>query len=222
MTAAPLPLKLLLLLFVAQSGYAQTSIAASAQESSRSAKSSSLVISVSGDGHHDRFAVLDLAHDKWRFQNINWSSPDTRYGLSAFLLGREFKLRNWLKAVVLAGPWWSYENHSWNELVLATHFTLQAKRMRLGLTNFWGAPAQLTGEYFDSHSQTVTGLPKSPNWLGVSFLEKHSTDGLERLFMGPTITKRCKSVSASVYPYWDFRSGTSDIRLGLSYSREKR
>lgn len=171
------------------------------------------------DAGRDRFAVVTLARGPWKLQNINWTDPDGESALSVLLLGRRFSLSRRVEVTVLAGPWYSYEDHAWNEMVLATHLTLHGRRLRFSATNYWGGPLSKTGYFFASHTQTLTGLPHLPNWLGICFLEKHGSDGLERLFLGPEFSRRHGAITVSAYPYWDVTRRTLDVRVGVSYTR---
>ena len=219
MSPARLASTLLWLTLAAQTSAAQTAIAKAAGDaSSNSSKPLTVSIAFSSDGGRDRFDILTVQLRAWEFQNFNWASPDGQSALSLFLIGRQFKLARWADAVVLAGPWYSYENHAWDEMVLATNFTFHGERLRVACTNYWGAPLRNSGEFVDSHTQTMTGLPHLPTWLGASILEKRSSDGLDRLFLGPALAMGRGAISVSAYPYWDVQRRTFDMRIGMSYS----
>lgn len=181
------------------------------------AKPLTISIDLSADRGRDRFGIIAVQRGNWLAQNINWSSPDGQYALSLFLVGYQFKISRWADAVVLAGPWYSYEQHAWNEMVLASHFTLHGERLRVSCTNYWGWPVRSSGRFYDLHTQTITGFPSLPRWLGASFLEKHTSKGLERLFLGPVLTGKKGALSVSASPYWDVQRRTVDIRMGMSY-----
>jgi hypothetical protein len=208
------------LLFAAQSATAQTGAANTANNATRNSPSHlTLSIALSADGGQDRFGILTLQRSNWVLQNINWTDPNGQFALSLFLAGHQFKLSGWADASVLAGPWFSYENHAWNEMVLDTNFTFHKERFRVACTNHWGLPLKNSGEFLDSHTQTMTGLTGLPTWLGLSFLEKHSSSaGLERLFLGPVLTKRKGAITVSAYSYWDVQRRTLEMRLGMSYT----
>jgi hypothetical protein len=204
-----------------QSGATQTAVPITSNNTPpNSPNRSTMSIAVSADGDQDRYGTLTLQRGNWALQNINWTNPNGQFALSLLLMGRQFKLSRWADASVLAGPWFSYGDHAWNEMVLDTNFTFHKERFRVACTNHWGLPLRNSGGFFDSHIQTMTGLTGLPTWLGFSLLEKYSgSAGLERLFFGPVLMKREGAINVSAYPYWDVQRRTLDLRLGLSYSR---
>jgi len=207
------------LIFTVQSVLAQIASAnTSGNAIAQSPRHLTMSVSVSADGGRDRFGILTLQRGKWMLQNVNWTNPDGQSALSLLLVGRQFKVSRWADLAVLAGPWFSYEDHAWNEMVVDTNFTFHKGRFKLVSTNRWGSPLRSSGHLLDSHMQTMTGLTGLPSWLGLNFLERHSNSvGLQRLFVGPILTKTKGAIAVNAYPYWDFTRQTLDMRIGMSY-----
>jgi hypothetical protein len=166
----------------------------------------------------DRYGAISLARGNWKAESISWVNPGGSDSLTAVLAGKAFhSSRSW-SATVLAGPLFSYSRHRFDEVVVNTSVEFHGERIRAGFNTYWGIPIKRTGFYFSSHSQTITGVARLPAWLGFSFLEKHESAGLERLWAGPQFTRSKGHVSLSAYPYWDFTRHTADLRLSAAYT----
>jgi hypothetical protein len=131
-------------------------------------------------------------------------------------------MSRWAEAVVLTGPWYSYDSHAWNEMVLATHFAFHGERLRMSCMNFWGSPLRSSGYFYATHTQTIAALPHLPSWLWANFLEEHTSAGLVRLFLGPILTREKGAITVSAFPYWDVQRRTVDVRVGMLYRHQVR
>lgn len=177
----------------------------------------SVSLTLIADKGRDRYGNVLLQRGAWIAQNINWTSPDGQSALSAFLAGRKMKVSDRVDAVVLAGPWYSYDHHAWNEAVLATHFIFHAKRFRIASEIFWGIPLRASGYFYEAHSQTLEGGLRFPNWLGAAFVEEGTSHGLERFFLGPLLTRPKGQFKFSAFPSWDLQRRRIDLRATLNY-----
>jgi hypothetical protein len=211
---------LLLWLCLAPSGMAQTKSASAADNPpTEPQKPFTVSIAFSADGGRERFAVFALEHGDWVLQNIDWTNPSGESALSLFLVGRRFKASRRLDVTVLAGPWYSYENHAWDEVALGAKLTLHGERFRLACANYWGVPLKRSGYFFALHTQTISGLPRVPTWAGLSVVEKYGSDGLERLFVGPAFSVSRGGLTFSAFPYWDIQHRRLDMQVEVSFSR---
>ncbi len=181
-----------------------------------------LTFSSSGDWRRDRFAEIGLRYGNWEFQNINWVRPDRQSAFILLFAGRKFRVNRRLSLTLLAGPWYSYENHAWNELVVDTNLTWQGERFRARIVNHWGAGVGSGGYSFDAHTQTFSGIQHLPSWLGLSLQEERTRSGLVRMFAGPYLSRQKGRITLTAYPYRDITRHRMDMRLGLSYSHNLR
>jgi len=204
----------LALAFIAHHAAAQ----ATAVNEKESSQPLTLSIATTGNGQV-RYGIITLARGQWQAQNINWVDPSGSDALSALLFGKSLRSRHSWHATVLAGPWYSYSSHRWDEAVLNTSLEFHGERLRAAFDSYWGIPTKASGYYFSSHSQTFSGIAHLPPWLGASFLEKHESDGFHHLWAGPRFVCNFNSghMTVSAYPYWDFTRHTADLRLSASY-----
>ena len=214
------------LMLALQAAAAQTETATSDTQTSSSSRWA-LTIDLIADRGRDRFGNLTVQRGNWQAQIVNWASPGEKSALSALLVGREFNLFRWGDVTVLAGTWNSYEHHAWNEMVFAAHFAFHGERFRVACQNYWGSPLRSSGYFYETHTQTITGLPSLPTWLGMSFVEEQTSHGLVRLFLGPMLTrpvlKRKKGgITVSAFPYWDVQRASFDVRLKATFRHEVR
>jgi hypothetical protein len=204
-------------------GMAQTQAAdAASNPSPAPEKTITVSTTLSADGGRERFAVFTLERGDWLLQNIDWSNPSGDSILGLFVVGRRFKVSRRLDLTALAGPWYSYENHAWDEVVLGARLNLHGERFRLASSNYWGVALRRSGYFFALHNQTLTGLPHLPDWLGLSLVEKYGSDGLERLFVGPSFAVSRGSVTLSAFPYWDIQHRRLDMQVSVSFSHSAR
>ncbi len=168
-------------------------------------------------GGHDRYGVVVLRRGEWLLQNINWVDRTGMDAVSLLMAGRRFHLSRRLDMSVLAGPWYEYARRAWNEGVVDTNFQVHGEQFRFVCINHWGIALKSSGGFFDSHVQTVTGIPGLPRWLGASSQIEHSPTGTETLWAGPLIAKQIRDTWVGGVPYWDFLRHTAGFRLSVSY-----
>ena len=220
MTTTRVPLALFVGLLLALSpAAAQTAPSVAAGEVPALPTPWKVTVSLSADAGHDRFGNLTVQHGPWQFKGIDWTSPSGDSALSALLVGRRATLSRAVDLTVLAGPWYSYENHAWNELAVGTHLGIHGRRFDMSCTNYWGSALRRSGYFFDVHSQTLIGLPHLPAWLGASLEEENvSGDGLTRLFPGVLLRKARGGMTLSATPYWDVQRRTIDVKVEATFS----
>ena len=170
-----------------------------------------------GDGL-DRYANLFVERGQWQLRNINWAAPSGSDAYSLMLAGRKFRIAHGLDLGILAGPWYEYSNHAFDEAVVDTNIQFQGENIRFTAINEWGIPLKATGYFFDSHTQAIGGFPGLPSWIGARAQEEYERGGFDTVGVGPMFTKRKGNISIGAAPYWDFMRKTADLRLTISYS----
>lgn len=185
----------------------------------RTRMATTFTFTATADGGQDRYGIVVLTRGKWQLENINWVNPSGTDAVNLFLAGRQFKVARGLEVNILAGPWYEHYNRSWDEVVIDTDVQWRGRRIKLVSVNRWGVPAKVTGSFFDSHTQAISGFPGLPDWIGVNAQEKYTANGFERrLWAGPMFTGSKRNISLRCVPYWDFRRKTVDLRVSISYS----
>ena len=176
-----------------------------------------LTVAGIGDGL-DRYADLFAERGQWQLWNINWAAPSGSDAFSLVQAGRKFRIGHGLDLGILAGPWYEYSNHAFDEAVVDANIQFQGESIRFTAINEWGIPLKATGYFFDSHTQAISGFPRLPGWLGARAQEEYEPGGFDTVGVGPMFRKRKGNISVSAAPYWDFMRRTADFRLTISYS----
>jgi hypothetical protein len=134
------------------------------------------------------------------------------------LAGRKFRIAHGLDLGILAGPWYEYSNHAFDEAVVDTNIEFLGESIRFTAINEWGIPLRATGYFFDSHTQAIRGFAGLPRWIGVRAQEEYEPGGFDTVGVGPMFTKRKGNILISAAPYWDFMRKTADLRFTIAYS----
>lgn len=175
-------------------------------------------LTLAGDGGKDRYGILVIERSKWKLVNINWVSPDGGDAVSLVMAGRKFAIAKHVESEVLVGPWYEYLNRAWDEAVVDTNLHIQQRRLRCTFINHWGFPLKASGDFFDSHIQSINGFPRVPKWIAASLNEKQTEGHLDRFDVGVGLIRPGR-ISLTAIPYWDFRRKTADLRIAMSIHR---
>lgn len=181
------------------------------------APTSLTVIGIVDGGGIDRYGTAIFRRGDWLLENINWVDRAGADAISLLLAGRRLSVGHRLDLFLLAGPWYEYANRAWDEIVIDTNFQFHSERFRLASVNHWGIPTKVTGEFFDSHIATVSGMRGLPHWLGATGQIECSHAGVETSWAGPMLIKKKADVSVTGAPYWDFHHQRGGVRLTISY-----
>jgi hypothetical protein len=175
------------------------------------------VVTVYDAGGHDRYGVVIFRRSDWLLENINWVDRSGTDAVSLLLAGKRLRWGSRVEISLLAGPWYEYANHAWDEAVIDTNIQFRREHFRFVSVNHWGVPTRATAEFFASHIVTIRAMPGLPTWLGATGQIEHSRTGIEALWAGPVFTKTWAAISLNGAPYWDFHHQRGGIRLNFSY-----
>jgi hypothetical protein len=175
-------------------------------------------VAIGEAGGMDRYGEVFVRRGPWLLQNINWVNRDGSDSASLLLLGRQVRIARDLELGLLVGQWYEYANRAWDQTVFDTNIHYKRGDLTAVAINHWGFPSKRTGELFDAHTQSITGFPKLPKWLGVSSKQEHEPVGMTSLWLGPMMSERKEHWSVTAVPYWDFHRRSAAFRVMVSYT----